>query len=86
MKRKQDWNRMSPADLISGAIKNMSTLAVIVGTHKGTQYMHNTILETILYLVEDSEGSDRTILGRRFDQSLNFLNGPRKSVLLQSRN
>ena len=72
MKRKQDWNRMSPADLISGAIKNMSTLAVILGTHIGTQYMHNTILETILYLVEDSEGSDPTILGRRFDQSLTF--------------
>ena len=46
MKRKQDWNRMSPADLISGAIKNMSTLAVILGTHLGTQYMHYTILET----------------------------------------
>ena len=58
MKRKQDWNRMSPADLISGAIKNMSTLAFILGTHIGTLYMHNTILETILYLVEDSEGSE----------------------------
>ena len=58
MKRKQDWNRMSPADLISGAIKNMSTLTVILGTHIETQYMHNTILETILYLAEDSKGSE----------------------------